>query len=153
MSLEMKKLAEFFRLTRAEKIIFFRALYLLLFYRISLFTLPVKKVYLSAGRSSRLPGKKTVDVSPVQIVRMVHAAARLVPFSTCLSKALAGRVLMARYGYPSRLHIGVSRDKERKLSAHAWLTFGDEIVIGNGPDITGYMEFDLDGLDVLPGCD
>jgi len=52
--------------------------------------------------------------------RALYRAARLVPGSTCLHRALAGRVWLARQGLDSSLVIGLRR-QGRAFTAHAWL--------------------------------
>ena len=60
----------------------------------------------------------------------ISAAARLVPFATCLTQALAGQYMLARSGKASQIRIGINRDAAPKLAAHAWLISGDHIVLG-----------------------
>ena len=62
--------------------------------------------------------------------RKLPLAARLLPWRPqCLPQALAGRYVLARRGYGSRLSLGVA-DDHRELSAHAWLTSGGLFVCG-----------------------
>ena len=50
-----------------------------------------------------------------QIIR--NSGARV--SSTCLSRSLAGAVMLSRFGYPCEIQIGVSIDQD--FQAHAWL--------------------------------
>jgi Transglutaminase-like superfamily len=50
--------------------------------------------------------------------------------SGCLEQALAARALLVRYGYKPRLSIGVAKDEQLQLEAHAWVTNEDQILIG-----------------------
>jgi hypothetical protein len=65
----------------------------------------------------------------------IAVAGRYVSGTTCLSLALAGRMMLNRYGYPARIHIGVAKDHSGSLAAHAWLESEGTIVIG-GQDST-----------------
>jgi len=66
----------------------------------------------------------------------VRAASRFVPgASNCLVRALATQALLGKYGYQSELRIGVRKEADASLAAHAWLESGGAIVIG---------EFELD---------
>ncbi len=66
--------------------------------------------------------------STERIVWAVELASRYVP-ATCLSRALAAQVLLARRGYPVLLHFGAVKEGERFL-AHAWLESEGQVVIG-----------------------
>ena len=76
---------------------------------------------------------RTNDIG-TQAKRVASAVAAMgarVPWrSDCLVQALAGQRWLARLGIASDLHIGVQRPTEARLDAHAWLTVGEEVVIG-----------------------
>jgi len=65
-----------------------------------------------------------------RIVRTVSAASRLIPHATCLTQAVSAQFLLARAGHPSEVQIGVRRDENGKLAAHAWVTSGERILLG-----------------------
>ena len=60
----------------------------------------------------------------------VAAAARLVPYASCLTQALSGQYILARQGNASKIRIGIERDTGTQLKAHAWLMSGNHIVLG-----------------------
>ena len=60
----------------------------------------------------------------------IAVAGRYVSGTTCLSLALAGRMMLNRYGYPAHIHIGVAKDRTGSFAAHAWLESEGTIVIG-----------------------
>ena len=60
----------------------------------------------------------------------IVVASRYVSGTTCLSLALAGRMILNRYGYPARIHIGVAKEHTGSFGAHAWLESEGTIVIG-----------------------
>jgi len=77
-------------------------------------------------------------ITPGQIAWAVEAVSRRLPWrSSCLVQALAAEALLNRYGCPARLHIGVSKETDRTLLAHAWVESGDLVVVGAG-DLTRY---------------
>ena len=49
--------------------------------------------------------------------------------STCLTRALACRLMLARRGEPSVVRLGVAKDGDA-FAAHAWLESGAEILTG-----------------------
>jgi hypothetical protein len=101
------------------------------------------KSALVAGQSSRPhawcgpPPKWSISRPTVDRVSWaVRAVSRFVPgASNCLVRALATQALLGKYGYQSELRIGVRKDADASLAAHAWLESGGAIVIG---------EFELD---------
>lgn len=72
-----------------------------------------------------------------ECVWAVETASRHVPGTTCLTKSLAGQVLLARDGYDSVLRIGVARSDDG-LTAHSWLEHQGEVVIGDAADRSEY---------------
>ena len=50
---------------------------------------------------------------------------------TCLSRALAARVMLRRRGIGSTLHFGTAREEDG-LHFHAWLRHGPHVVTGGG---------------------
>jgi len=101
--------------------------------RLGLWLLPFARLRrMVAQRSSVEAGRLGYAPLPLErVVWAVVASSRVVPHATCLTQALAGRMLLARHGYPSRLHIGVARGEAGSLEAHAWLESGDRVVIGD----------------------
>ncbi len=65
-----------------------------------------------------------------RIAWAIAVAARYIPGSKCLVQAIAGRNLLASYGFPGVIHIGVAKDSKNWLSAHAWVEVEGQTVIG-----------------------
>lgn len=63
----------------------------------------------------------------------VAAAARFVPYATCLTQALSGQYILARQGNESTIRIGIERGTG-ELKAHAWLVSDNHIVLGGSID-------------------
>ncbi|MFL6248132.1 MAG: lasso peptide biosynthesis B2 protein [Thermoanaerobaculia bacterium] len=101
--------------------------------RIALWLLPFRVVLAVAQRRPAAP-----DVPMDRVLRAVHAIARRVPGATCLTRALAAMLLLARHGYPSTLRLGVAKENDR-VAAHAWLE-------SDGVTIYGAMESPLSPL-------
>jgi hypothetical protein len=59
-----------------------------------------------------------------------------------LVKAVAGEVMLGRFGYQSQLKIGAGRGPSGEFVAHAWLESEGKILIG---------QFDLDRYTELAG--
>jgi hypothetical protein len=61
----------------------------------------------------------------------VDAVSRRVPWrATCLTKAMAAKLMLRRRGVPSTLYFGVRQQDGHGIAAHAWLRAGDTIVTG-----------------------
>ena len=71
-----------------------------------------------------------------RIAWAVTVVARYIPGSKCLVQAIAGRQLLASYGFLSEIHIGAAKDSRNWLSAHAWVEVEGKTVIGG--DTTAY---------------
>src|SRR5438105_1284504 len=56
-----------------------------------------------------------------QICWSVKSACRVIPFTTCLARALATQLLMKHSGYGSVMRIGVCKRGSGEFSAHAWI--------------------------------
>jgi hypothetical protein len=113
--------------------LFLEALALVVLVRASLWVLPsrtvLRRVNLQLRHSTRGEGASGADVR--RIAWAIRAASRRVPHASCLTQALAGQVLLARYGHDSQLRLGVARDGDGRFEAHAWVETEIGAVIGN----------------------
>lgn len=137
----MRRIRKFFSLPITEKIIFCRALFLLTIFRFSLQFKSFKRVVnsFSPKAARQIPIQKN-STPPAQVAILLNAAATIVPFSTCLSKSLAGLALFRSLGYETRLYIGVAQENGSMLEAHAWLTLGGTVLVGYRSDLARYRE-------------
>ena len=61
----------------------------------------------------------------------IEACARLLPWRTvCFQKGLAMQWMLRRRRIPSLLHYGVAQDEQSGLSAHVWITYRGEGIMG-----------------------
>jgi len=61
----------------------------------------------------------------------VATASRRLPWDClCLAQAMAGKAMLKRRGVPSTLYLGLAKDGEAQLQAHAWLRCGERILTG-----------------------
>jgi hypothetical protein len=110
----------------------------LLVVRLGLALFPFRWFYGSLKRRPLGP-PQPVFTAP-QVAAAVETAGRHLPGATCLVQALAGRHLLARYGYPSTLRLGVVRGREKStLLAHAWLEWEGRVLLGG--DVSDYRAF------------
>ena len=72
----------------------------------------------------------------------IGSAARRLPGTRCLPRALAAEALLLRHGLPAALHLGVARGEGGDLDAHAWTVSGREFVAGGG-DLSRFAGVEL----------
>ena len=68
-------------------------------------------------------------VTPLHAARLVRSAGARIGWSTCLTRAVVLKLLLARRGIDTELVIGATR-QAGSFEAHAWLRLGDEVVLG-----------------------
>lgn len=128
----MVGIAHFFALTPAERSRTVEAAVSLLVVRLAFGLLP----FASALRLLRVaPGEngtgRVAASEAVEIGRAVGRAARRVPFrALCLQQAFAALLMMRRRGLAATVHLGVARDDDGDLKAHAWSRCGELPVTG-----------------------
>jgi len=84
---------------------------------------------------TRLDARQCASMGELRRVAWgVAAAARFVPYATCLTKALSGQYILARQGNASKIRIGIERGTGDQLKAHAWLVSDNHIVLGGSID-------------------
>jgi hypothetical protein len=89
-------------------------------------------------RRCRPAARFLVRGSDDTIVWAIEAVGRrLGRLSTCLTRALAGELLLDANGAPVTLTIGVRRTEAGALEAHAWLARDDRVLLGGAAD--GYV--------------
>jgi hypothetical protein len=77
------------------------------------------------------PRQSPSSPSSERITWAISAVGRRIPFlSKCLIQAVAAKILLARWGYPAFMRIGVSRGDNGRLEAHAWVESQGAIVMG-----------------------
>lgn len=130
----MRLLYRFLTLTPIERGLLVKASFLLVLIRLSLGLVPFPtlcRLLIGRPRSGRAAANDDRGLTD-QIIWAVTAASRRAPrwMTTCLSRALTVQAMLAHRGYPSRLHVGVTRDPQGKLEGHAWLERQGRILIG-----------------------
>lgn len=133
----MRILRRFWRLSFSEKLMLGKAWGLLAVVRSSMwiagFARTKRWVDRRHARVERLVRSRQ---EPHRIARMVEIASHFFPGGRhCLSRAMVLEALLRRRGYDARLEIGValadaSVQSGSRLSAHAWVTHDDRILLG-----------------------
>ena len=136
----MGNLRKLLSLRPSERQLLLRSALLLLAARLGLWLLPLPTL-----RRLLAKLRPTESISPegrsANIERIAWAlavASCYVPAVTCLTQALAGQILLAQYGEPALLRIGVAKNEAGKLEAHAWVESRGRVLIGGSPDLFRY---------------
>jgi hypothetical protein len=127
-------LRELFRLSRNRRRLLLEAWSLVVLSRLSLWTLPKRTVKRALSASAPTPVSEAPQESIEQLMWAVNAAARRVPRASCLTQAIAATTLLARHGHRSTLRLGVRKDEQNRLHAHAWVESGERVVLGGSVD-------------------
>jgi hypothetical protein len=91
---------------------------------------------LANGNSRFVPAQRP---SAHTIARSIKIASRYVPKATCLPQALATQLILIQNAYSSDLEIGVAKNTNGLLEAHAWVRCESEILIGGVHDLNGLV--------------
>ncbi len=140
--ISMKLFRSYLNCSSADKRLLLQALMLVGLVRFGLWALPFRVVVRHvAGLAHRSWRAERGDRSTARrIAWAVRAACRLVPSATCLPQALATQVLLARWGIQGHLRIGVAKDIDGRLAAHAWIESDGSVLIGNLPGLSRFAE-------------
>jgi hypothetical protein len=130
----LEKLNKFILLTGEEKRLFFVAVYYACSTRIMIAILPFRRYAKYLG----IPHKESaIQQNPDQLTivykvfRAMRRSSVYLPFrEKCLVDAIVIKKMLLNKGIESTLYLGVSKDSDKQLIAHAWLRCGENIVTG-----------------------
>ncbi|MGQ0703489.1 MAG: lasso peptide biosynthesis B2 protein [Gemmatimonadales bacterium] len=91
----------------------------------------------------RKPGKPDPRIEDAWLARWVDLALHRLPppwRHTCLKRAVVLYYLLRRYGHPAELKIGVKRNSENQVAAHAWLVREGSLYLEPGGADRGAMD-------------
>lgn len=135
----MRRAIRFLRLPFEQKKRLGRAFVWVLLVRLGLWVVPFRVLNQWVPGGYQIEGDLQPDWGRVkEAMRFVRMSSRFVPSATCLTQALAGRAILSSLGQTSRLQLGVDLDRDRTLSAHAWLLVDEKVVIGRTHDFARY---------------
>jgi hypothetical protein len=135
----MRRVRKFLNLSVREKFLLMEAVLLVFAIRVGLTFLPFSTLekLLAKGTRKDIDLKRKARFSIDQVAWSVSAASHRMPKATCLVQALAIQFLLPREGYPANLRIGVKKDANGQLEAHAWVE-SEGRVIDNGSENRRY---------------
>lgn len=99
----------------------------------------VQRVLDAYGRAPRTNASTS---TPDRIAWAITSIAERLPMhATCLVRALAGRAIARRRGWPAEIRVGVlppRRSDVRPLDSHAWMEVDGRVVIGDLENLADY---------------
>jgi hypothetical protein len=131
----MGRLANFLRLPSSQRRLILQVTFLLGLTQLALRLLPFRRVYGWINHASQPPagrGEKTAVDAGVICATVNKSGHYFLGIDSCFPQALVGEMLLERNGHPAVLRIGVIKQPDGELKAHAWVERNGEVVIG-GP--------------------
>ncbi|MHC1681574.1 MAG: lasso peptide biosynthesis B2 protein [Clostridiaceae bacterium] len=129
-----KTIYKFFNLSLKDKILVIEAFILTGIVRFTILFVPFKKLAQFVGNHKEESdiSVEELDTSTIKTIAwVISVVSKRTPWeSKCLVKALSAQIMLTKYKISSTLYLGVAKDEEKKLIAHAWLRSGTYIVTG-----------------------
>ena len=137
----MKRLQQLLALPKTSRNILLQAVFLLFFTKLTLRWVTFERLRGRAGRYLRPPTGGPPDWRTVRVVAWAVDRASIVTGGTCLTKAFVGEWLLRRRGLAVDLRVGVARDDNGGLDAHAWLEVEGRTIIGEVDEMSRFSTF------------
>lgn len=129
-------LARAFAIPFVEKRLVLEALVRIVWVRIEM---SISAPSLILSRCTRRADTADARHSPLQIGLSVERAAKLIPGTTCLPKALAVAAMLRSHGYESHLRLGL-KEQAGRVAAHAWVEVGGEVILGASCNMSDFKK-------------
>jgi hypothetical protein len=128
----VKKLRKLLSLSSGERRLLAKAALWVATVRLMLWVLPFRSQRSLLARFEGPTARESENdpLLPERIAWAVQLASRYIPRASCLTQAVAAKILLHRAGYGAELHIGVGKDDNGRFQAHAWVESGDRVLIG-----------------------
>jgi hypothetical protein len=130
----MKHYQKFFNLPTKDKALAIEAFFLLAWYRVTILVMPFRVIAArleKASHRSQVPEASRDKRLPGRIGRAVSSVAAHTPWdSKCLVQSLTAYRMLKQRQYPCDLYLGVAKDDQGKMVAHAWTQSGAIDVTG-----------------------
>jgi hypothetical protein len=134
----MRRLRKFLRLTSCDRHLLITAALLMSAIRLGLWLLPFR-VLRQVVKSLTAVRPAPQQISINQVVWAVEVASGYMPGGVkCLARALTTQILLSRRGYSTELRIGVAKNQQGQLEAHAWVESQGSVIIGELADLTRF---------------
>ena len=130
----MKQIVSFMKLRGRTKLLFIEAFITLGLSRALIRILKFKRIAKLLGRRNMETEHSDagIDIKLInRIALSIRCVSKHTPWrSNCLVQAYAAELMLARRKIASTLYLGVGKDKDGAMIAHAWLRCGNRFVAG-----------------------
>lgn len=138
----IRKFKSFFSIGKNERFSFVQAFIFSGFYRAFILFIPFNKLKKQIGKH-KFESPKEVDLESITKAKEVRwavtQAAKHTPWeSKCLVQALTASNMMKIKGISTTLYLGVKKNENNEMIAHAWVRCGDFYITG-GDNRWGYV--------------
>lgn len=130
----INKVKIFLKMDKEMKILISKAFYLTGYYRFSILFVPFNKL---AKRIGTISLESTIEPEEVFIpyIRKVRKAVMMTGKNTpweslCLVQALTVQKLLKKKRIDNTVYLGLFKDANSKVLAHAWIKCGNKVVVG-----------------------
>jgi hypothetical protein len=124
---------KFFAIPPDERKLFLQSLRLLIYWKLVTIFLPMRIYRIWLGREQEESDTESRYPLPYiqSFARSMNRAVRTLPFEPkCLTEAIAAKRLLQKHGITSTLYLGVAKQENSSIIAHAWLRCGSNIITG-----------------------
>jgi hypothetical protein len=119
----------YMKVLKRDKVFLFEALFYLGKSRFLVATRPFKKIVPILGLPDLETNSQTKEEDRQTVYRIsksVRTVAGHTPWpSKCLVQVMAAKHMLRRRGIPSTVYLGLSKNEEKEMIAHAWIRSGD----------------------------
>ena len=126
---------KFFGISLTDKLMIIEAFFLTGIIRFCILFVPFSKLAKLSGKYNEESVYKLHDKQIFigdKVGYIVYLVSKYTPWeSKCLVKALTAQTLLRRRKITSTVYLGVAKDQNKKLIAHAWLRCGENIIAGD----------------------
>jgi len=91
--------------------------------------------------SVHLNNPRAVGEQVASIAWAVKRVGELTPrLLACLPRAISVCRMLERRGYQAKLMLGVGKDEHGKFTAHAWVVYEGEVIVGQLPNLDSFVK-------------
>ena len=125
----------FFQIPGRDRTLMLQALYWLLVYTFLIYVMPFRWWQDRIGLKMQPWQEETLSPEQMRMIGLVRrsvfrAKKVLLGFPKCFALSLTLKKMLQKRGIDSTLYLGVKKNGDESLMAHAWLKCGDKIIYG-----------------------
>ncbi len=137
------KISRYFKLPPAQRKLFRKAIFVLLYYTYKVKFTPSKEIHKLFSRKPEKFREKQTNTETIRLVKQAIRRANkgLLQKNNCLVQSLTAKKMLQEQGQPVALFLGLKKNMNKDLIAHSWTKSGDIFVTGE-KGIKNYKEIE-----------